>query len=147
VKLTTHLQLVPKSRKCGSIHPFPIRLQLYFTAHIKTSLPNFHLSTEFSRFHHLTTANSGTFNPILCCNCSNISLLSLLNHLLLQTPSILFQSMSKSKLLYDRKFTADQFVFASGPLRPTTTVFIQLNPCGHSPYVISSLTRRWDCLL
>jgi hypothetical protein len=23
VKLTTHLQLVPRSRKCGSIHPFP----------------------------------------------------------------------------------------------------------------------------
>jgi hypothetical protein len=26
VKLTTHLQLVPRSRKCGSIHPLPIRL-------------------------------------------------------------------------------------------------------------------------
>jgi hypothetical protein len=23
VKLTTHLQLVPRSRKCGSIHPLP----------------------------------------------------------------------------------------------------------------------------
>jgi hypothetical protein len=23
MKLTTHLQLVPRSRKCGSIHPFP----------------------------------------------------------------------------------------------------------------------------
>jgi hypothetical protein len=27
VKLTTHLQLMPRSRKCGSIHPPPIRLQ------------------------------------------------------------------------------------------------------------------------
>jgi hypothetical protein len=26
VKLTTHLQLVSRSRKCGSIHPLPIRL-------------------------------------------------------------------------------------------------------------------------
>jgi hypothetical protein len=26
VKLTTHLQLVPRSRKCGSIHPLPICL-------------------------------------------------------------------------------------------------------------------------
>jgi hypothetical protein len=25
--------------------------------------------------------------------------------------------------------------------------FLQLNPCGHSPYVTSSLTRRWVCLL
>jgi hypothetical protein len=27
VKLTTYLQLVPRSRKCGSIHPFSIRLR------------------------------------------------------------------------------------------------------------------------
>jgi hypothetical protein len=26
VKLTTHLQLMPRSRKCGSIHPLPISL-------------------------------------------------------------------------------------------------------------------------
>jgi hypothetical protein len=26
VKLTTHFQLVPRSRKCGSVHPLPIRL-------------------------------------------------------------------------------------------------------------------------
>jgi hypothetical protein len=25
--------------------------------------------------------------------------------------------------------------------------FCHLNPCGHSPYVISSLTRRWVCIL
>jgi hypothetical protein len=25
--------------------------------------------------------------------------------------------------------------------------FFQLGPCGNSPYVISSLTRRWVCLL
>jgi hypothetical protein len=25
--------------------------------------------------------------------------------------------------------------------------FLQLSPCGHSPYITSSLTRRWVCLL
>jgi hypothetical protein len=33
------------------------------------------------------------------------------------------------------------------PLRPTTRMFFKLNPCSHSPYVTSSLTRRWVCLL
>jgi hypothetical protein len=33
------------------------------------------------------------------------------------------QSKSKSKLLYDWRFTANQFVLASSPLRPTTTFF------------------------
>jgi hypothetical protein len=51
---------------------------------------------------------------------------------------------SKSKLLYDWRFTADQFVFASSPLRLTTNIyFFRLNTCGHSPYVTFSLTRRW----
>jgi hypothetical protein len=56
------------------------------------------------------------------------------------------KSKSKSKLLYDWRFTANQFVLASNPLRPTTRIFIQLNSCGNSPYVTSSLTRRWGCL-
>jgi hypothetical protein len=35
-----------------------------------SSLPDFQLSTELFRFlHHLPTANSGSLNPILCCNC------------------------------------------------------------------------------
>jgi hypothetical protein len=50
---------------------------------------------------------------------------------------------SKSKLLYDWRFTANQFVLASSPLRPTTRFFFQLNSCGYSPYVASSLTSRW----
>jgi hypothetical protein len=34
------------------------------------------------------------------------------------------------------------------PLRITTSdFFFQLNPCGHSPYVTSSLMRRWVCHL
>jgi hypothetical protein len=52
---------------------------------------------------------------------------------------------SKSNLLYDWQFTANQFVLASNPWdsRPE---FFQLNLCGNSPYVTSSLTRRWVCL-
>jgi hypothetical protein len=52
------------------------------------------------------------------------------------------KSKSKSKLLYDWRFTANQFVLASSPLRPTTRFFFRLNSCGNSP----SLTRRWVCL-
>jgi hypothetical protein len=57
------------------------------------------------------------------------------------------QSQSKSKLLYDWQFTANQFVLASRPLRPTTRLFFQLNSCENRPYVTSSLMRRWVCLL
>jgi hypothetical protein len=33
------------------------------------------------------------------------------------------------------------------PLETHDQIFLQLNPCEHSPYVTSSLTRRWVCLL
>jgi hypothetical protein len=32
------------------------------------------------------------------------------------------------------------------PLRITARIFFQLNACGHSPYVTSSLTWRWVCV-
>jgi hypothetical protein len=58
------------------------------------------------------------------------------------------ESESESQLLYDWRFTAHQFVLATSPLRLTTSNFIiQLNPCGYSPYLISSLTRGWVCRL
>jgi hypothetical protein len=51
-----------------------------------------------------------------------------------------------SDLLYDWRFTANQFLAAS-PLRPTTKIFIfQLNTNGYGPYITSSLTRGWVCL-
>jgi hypothetical protein len=51
---------------------------------------------------------------------------------------------SESELLYDWRSTANQFVLATGPSRPTTSNFIfQLNTCGYSSYVESSLTRGW----
>jgi hypothetical protein len=58
-----------------------------------------------------------------------------------------FNSKSKSELLYDLRFTANQFVLAPSPLMLTTReFFLQLNPCGHSPHITSSVTRGWVCL-
>jgi hypothetical protein len=53
---------------------------------------------------------------------------------------------SESESLYDWQFTANQFVLAISPLRLTTSNFIfQLNTCGYSPYITSSLKRGWVC--
>jgi hypothetical protein len=58
------------------------------------------------------------------------------------------ESESESELLYDWRSTANHFVLATSPLRPTTRIFIfQLNTCGFSPYVTSSLMRGWVCHL
>jgi hypothetical protein len=57
------------------------------------------------------------------------------------------KSKTKSKLLYDGRFTANKVILAPGPLRLTMSLFFQLNSCGNSPYVTSSLTRSWVCLL
>jgi hypothetical protein len=42
--------------------------------------------------------------------------------------------MSKSELLYDWRFAADQFVLALIPLRLTAINFFQLKPCDHGHY-------------
>jgi hypothetical protein len=58
------------------------------------------------------------------------------------------QSQSESELVYDWRFTANQFVFATSSLRLTTSSFIfQLNSYSYSPYVTSCLTRGWVCHL
>jgi hypothetical protein len=54
-------------------------------------------------------------------------------------------SESESELLYEWRFTANQFVLATCPFTLTTTIYFQLNTCFHSPYVTSSLTRGWVC--
>jgi hypothetical protein len=52
------------------------------------------------------------------------------------------------KSLYDWRFTENQFVMATSPLRLTTSNFIfQLNTCRYSPYVTFYLTRGWVCRL
>jgi hypothetical protein len=55
---------------------------------------------------------------------------------------------SKSKSLYDWRFTANQFVLARSSLRFTIRdFFLRLNPCGQSPHVTSSPTKGWVYLL
>jgi hypothetical protein len=69
---------------------------------------------------------------------------------LLYTPlySVPSESESESELLYDWRFTANHFDLAPCPLRLTTSNFIfQMNTCGHSLHVTSSLTRGWVCSL
>jgi hypothetical protein len=57
-------------------------------------------------------------------------------------------SESESALLYEWRFTANQFVLKTSPLRFTNSNFIfQMNTCSYSPYVTSSLTRGWVCRL
>jgi hypothetical protein len=50
--------------------------------------------------------------------------------------------LSESELLYD-------WLFATKSLEADnhSFIFLQLNPCCHSPYATSSLTRGWVCLL
>jgi hypothetical protein len=65
------------------------------------------------------------------------------------TPYVRLNALSKSEseLLYDWRFTANQFVLSSSPLRPKTQHFFQVNTCGYSPYVPSFLTGGWVCHL
>jgi hypothetical protein len=57
-----------------------------------------------------------------------------------ETPRPESESESESELLYDWRFTANQFVLAPSPLRLTiSNIFFQLNTFCHSPYVTSSL--------
>jgi hypothetical protein len=67
------------------------------------------------------------------------------------TNYLLTSHNSESDLLCDWRFTANQFVLAPSPLRPTTSIFFQLDNCGYSPYVPLSLTggcvRRLHLLL
>jgi hypothetical protein len=54
---------------------------------------------------------------------------------------------SESKLHYNCRFTANQFVLSTSHLRLTADNFFQLNTCDHSPYITSSLTTGWVCRL
>jgi hypothetical protein len=61
------------------------------------------------------------------------------------TPTVL---RMPNESLYDWWFTANEFVLEPSPLRLTARIFFpQLNTCGHSPYITSSLTRGWVCYL
>jgi hypothetical protein len=58
VKLTSHLQLVPKSRKRGSIHPLPIRLHdvVLIWLSTGTTLPFFflHLCSKWKQWNRIS---------------------------------------------------------------------------------------------
>jgi hypothetical protein len=54
---------------------------------------------------------------------------------------------SEWELLYDWRLTANQFVLAIKPWDSRPVIFFQLNTCGYSPYVTSSVTRAWVCHL
>jgi hypothetical protein len=57
-------------------------------------------------------------------------------------------TMSDSELRYEWRFTANQFVLVKTPWDSWHSNFIfQLNTCGYSPYVTSSLTKGWVCCL
>jgi hypothetical protein len=66
------------------------------------------------------------------------------------------ESESEPELLYDWRYTANNFVLAPSPLRLTARIsFSQLNTYSNSPYITSSLTRgqffadrivNWMCL-
>jgi hypothetical protein len=56
--------------------------------------------------------------------------------------------VSESELLYNWRFTANQFVLAPSSLRfMTRDFFLQMNPCSHSSYVTTFLLRGKVCLL
>jgi hypothetical protein len=57
------------------------------------------------------------------------------------------QQLNPNCYLTHQSVAANQFVLAPSPSRITTRIFFQLNPCGHSPNVTSSLTRGCVCLL
>jgi hypothetical protein len=72
-------------------------------------------------------------------------------HILLSDGSVSLQTKliaeSESELLYDWRFTANQFVLATSRLRLTAINFFQRKLCGHNSYVTSCLTRGWVCRL
>jgi hypothetical protein len=58
-----------------------------------------------------------------------------------------FRIRVRVSLLYDWRFTANQFFSAPSPFRLTARFFLPLKICRHRPYVTSSLTRGWVCRL
>jgi hypothetical protein len=61
--------------------------------------------------------------------------------------SELIQSQSQSQSHFALAVYRQSIYLSPSPLRTTTRDFFQLNSCGNSPYVTSSLTRRLVCLL
>jgi hypothetical protein len=94
--------------------------------------------------------NISLYNKFIFLMAYYIILCNIMNSLKSQDTKCNWSSfrVQSSKLLYDWRFTANQFILATSPLRTMTRIFIfQLNPCGYSPSVTSSLTKGWVCCL
>jgi hypothetical protein len=63
VKLTTHLQLVPRSRKCGSIHPLPYTSS-WRSAQLVKHRDNFFFSIDQSGWLQGCTTEESGFDPL-----------------------------------------------------------------------------------
>jgi hypothetical protein len=86
------------------------------------------------------TGGTAPFSWVTCIMLYFVTKIQLVTH----SSHYPFEVRSESELLYDWRFTANQFVLTTSPLRLTTSNFIfQLNTCRYSPYVTSSLTRGW----
>jgi hypothetical protein len=74
---------------------------------------------------------------------------SLINHLLHFTHLHFTALKVKVKVRVSLRLEAYRQSVHSGvkPLETHDQIFFQLDPCGNSPYVTSSLTREWVCLL
>jgi hypothetical protein len=121
-----HLQMVTRSNygAIANLHTLQIT-----RAHAKPS------QSAFIRRSLVTDLNSGdsstsVLTPLPAANTPQLKTLE-----------------SEPELLYDYRFTTNQLVLAPSPLRLTTSISFQLNPCGHSPYVTSSLMRGRVCRL
>jgi hypothetical protein len=123
--------LILWSRRCPFVNTPQLHCQLNYST-ISSQPP---LQNSFS------TYNSQADGHFSQSSCSSLHRL---------TVNWLGRKNSKSELLYDWRFTANQFVLAStlwDPRPEISLFFFQLSPCVHSPYATSSLTRRWICLL
>jgi hypothetical protein len=99
-----------------------------------------------ARRHEDGQGNGGTapFSWVICIMLYFVKKIQLVTY----SSHYPFEVRSQSELLYDWRFTAIQFVLATSLLRLTTSNLIfELNTCGYSPYVTSSLTRGWVCRL
>jgi hypothetical protein len=77
---------------------------------------------------------------------SQIYLRNSLGTLELESILLIFNSSQSQGQCY-WQFTVNQFGLVPSPLRLAALIFFQLNSCGHTPYVTSSLTRGWVCRL
>lgn len=95
----------------------------------------------------LSTSRQGLLHRRFSMNISSLS--RRVNRVAFCTPSateLCFDSGSKSKLLYNWRFTANLFILGPFPLRFMAGVFMRPNLCGRSPYDTPCLQTKRFCL-